>query len=457
MKIISGAHRAKTFRVIIAALILTLTTAIFAACADGGALIKDTVLSEDTTEYDFTAYFGNDDDGVEIEEALSSYAVDTGVKIKPIVAGGNERDIKRKLNSSDPPAVYVLPRETDITAIDEAGQMLDLSPEIRGTSGKGFPWSVEGFGLVCDSRLISELAKSSDTDSKNYTEDMRLASSAEWVRFSSAFEKYIINNTAGSYTLNGHKYSFPKKKGEFLSALNGVYAVAGASQEIIADRLLSLAFAGADTDDLSETVSEDSAVSAGIDSYIKTLDMLTSSLAGRFAPGIRGTDFLNKEKYSEKNATEIFATDRAAFLLTDSEMYLAISELNFAKAEACVILPVKTIGSDAPRKILARGLYTMYVNAALLEDEQQKAIKFVQWYSKYCDTQRNALEKSVRSFYDGGDVLAFDKPAAKLENFARKSYEDKVVREILEDPLWNNEKLTELTSALAFDWDDSKG
>jgi hypothetical protein len=185
--------------------------------------------------------------------------------------------------------------------------------------------------------------------------------------------------------------------------------------------------------------------------------MLTSSLAGRFAPGIRGTDFLNEEKYPYESAAEIFATDRAAFLPADSRIYSDVSNLNAVKAESCIIIPVKTVNPEASSKILARGLYTIYVNADMPDDVQQKAIDFVRWYSKYCATQNDVLEKSVRSYFDSGDVLAFDEPATKLENFAQNVYKDEAVRTLLANPMWNAEKLTEFTFTLELEWDVSKG
>jgi hypothetical protein len=445
-------------RVISAALALMLlivTTLTLSACFDESKVNGGSGYTGDEEDYEFIAYFGNSEDGIAIEEALSSYEVDTGIKIKSVLSDGSERGIRRQLKSDEIPAVYVLPYETDISTIEDDGYVFDLSETMTGTSGKGFPWSVNGFGLVSDTRLIAELA-GAGVQVDTYAADIRLASYAEWLQFSAALEEYIVKGTTAKYTLNGHEYSFPAKKSEFLAKLNGVYAVAGADQNIMANRLLSLSFADDDVEAISESPSEDAAVRAGLNVYIATLDMLTSPLAGRFAAGIRGTDFLNEEKYSGEAAAGIFAADKAAFLVCDSDTYSSFESLNAEKAASTTMFPLKTSNASTQSGILVRSVYTMYVNKSLPDDIQKKAIDFINWYSDYSLAQNNILENSVRSYLNDGSALNFPVETKKFENFSQKSYEDKNVQTFLCDSAWDTEKLSGLMAALALDWDDSK-
>jgi hypothetical protein len=403
----------------------------------------------DAADYDFTAYFGTPDDGILIEEAVSAYAEETGVKVGTIVSDENERAVRRLLNSDNPPALSVLSSETGAAELTESDTLRDLS----GTETGIIPWNALGFGLVADKRLMAELAAGANANT--YIADMRRADYTEWANFITGLDAYIRNGTPAPYTLNGKNYAFPKAKGERTAELNGVYAVAGGDPSLTVGRLMSVVFSGLDAAEIETASTDDTAAESALDKYAVTFETYTATLAGRFAPGIRGTDFINKEKYSRENAEKIFTGGKAAFLLADSDVYGDIHELNAAMAEDSVMLPLKTLSAKAPGSILTESRYRIYANDDVSEDVKQKALDFAQWLSKYKLEHMNALEKSVASYCVSGDVTEFPGETKQLEDFGDNVYKNDEIMALMADPVWDAAKRSAFSAALTAVWDGS--
>jgi hypothetical protein len=407
----------------------------------------------DAADYDFTAYFGTPDDGILIEEAVSAYAEETGLKVGTIVSDENERAVRRLLNSDNPPALYVLSSETGAAELTESDTLRDLSNTLSGTETGIVPWNALGFGLVADKRLMAELAAGANANT--YIADMRRAAYTEWANFVTGLDAYIRNGTPAAYTLNGKNYAFPKAKGERTAELNGVYAVAGGDPSLIAGRLMSVVLSGFDTEERETAGADDTAAESVLDKYAVTFETYTATLAGRFAPGIRGTDFINKEKYSRENAEKIFAGGKAAFLLADSDAYGNLRMLNAAMAEDSVMLPLKTLSAQSTGSILTESRYRIYANDDVSEEVKQKALDFAQWLSEYKLEQMNALEKSVASYCVSGDVIEFPGETKQLEDFGDNVYKNDEIMALMADPVWDAEKRSAFSAALAAVWDGS--
>ncbi|MDR1068641.1 MAG: extracellular solute-binding protein [Clostridiales Family XIII bacterium] len=405
------------------------------------------------SEHDFIAYFGTPDDGIFIEEAVSAYEEQTGIKIETIVSDGNERAVRRLLNSDDPPAVYVLPSKTGASDIVESDVLTDLSNTLAGTENGGLPWNALGFGLVADKRLMAELAGGANADT--YLADMRAANYTEWATFITGLDVYIRNGTPEPYTLNGKNYTFPAKKGARSAELNGVYSVAGGDSSLIVGRLMSVVFSGLDTEEIAVTSSDDTVVEPVLDKYTATFEAYTATLAGRFAPGIRGTDFINKEKYSKENAEKIFTGGKAAFLLADSDAYDDIRKLNAEMAEDSVMLPLKTLSAKSPGSILTESRYRVYANEDVSEREKTEALDFARWLSEYRLEHSNALEKSVASYCVSGDIIEFPGETKQLENFEENVYKNDEITALMADPVWDAAKRAAFSAALSAAWDGS--
>ncbi|MDR2609956.1 MAG: extracellular solute-binding protein [Clostridiales Family XIII bacterium] len=450
----------KFYKGIAILLALVLPVAALSACADTGGRKGETkspdAVSEEsgTDDYTFTAYFGNEDDGIAIAETLSAYEEETGVKVNAVLDEGSERSVRRQLRSDEPPALYVLPGDIDTGQFAEEGYVFDMAAEadIAGVDGSGFPWSVAGFGLLCDKRLLTELA--AGVNEVRYVSDMRNAGYEEWVVFTAALDAYIKNGTAANYTLNGNTYALPAKKGEFTSKLNGVYAVAGADPASITKRLNDVSFAGQDREQIAEAGADAVEVQTSLSAYASALDELTSKLAGRFAAGIRGTDFLNEEKYSLQNATEIFAADKAAFYPVDSEELDGLARLNADKAENTIMLPLKTNRPEMANRLLMRSTNLMYVNADAPDEEKAAALAFIRWFALRSLTTGSAAEMSMREFRQRGEARDFPAETERVEKFNETLYEDESFRLLLEDSVWDDVKRAQLAELLALIWND---
>jgi hypothetical protein len=253
--------------------------------------------------------------------------------------------------------------------------------------------------------------------------------------------------------MNGKEYRFPATKGEYASKLNGVYAVAGAESATISGKLVDVCFSGADMQRLAEAEAADEEVNTRLGAYSSELEELTSKLAGRFASGIRGTDFLNEEKYSAFNAMEIFAADKAAFYLFDSGERGGLAELNAEKAEQIVMLPVKTRLPETESRIMMDSTYIMYANASAPDEEKAAAIAFLRWFASRSYKSGSPLDISMRNYRRSGGAMGFPAETEKLHDFERNLYRDKTFRSMLENHVWDDARRIELNQAVALVWD----
>ncbi|MDR2156961.1 MAG: hypothetical protein LBO81_04175 [Clostridiales Family XIII bacterium] len=421
----------------------------------------ETEAAQETETYDFSVFFGNAEDPVKISELISRYETEKGIVVKPIIteAGDdNERALWRALESSNPPAAYLISANTNEGNIVEGGFMAELSSILPSVSGRSIPGIFRGSGWAADKRLISDLV--GEDRAEAFLADMRSADYEDWVGFVDKLNAYILRGTAASFRLNGREYGFPEEKGPYAAQLNGVFAVAGGDADFRVNELLSLALstsdptvwaaarrsaaqsaeteaenAGTDADGESTTAGAFDAVRPGLSVYIEGLDLITSHMAGRYAPGVRGEGFIDDALYGKKEVRDIFAKGKAAFAATDSGDLDEIAALNAAMAANLVLLPIKLPyaenglpgvreGRVVNSSIPVRVTHSFCVNARFAPDVQRKALDFILWLLDATRSLDGSLENSVRAYFDAGDVLPYASEEENLKSYAETLHKE---------------------------------
>jgi hypothetical protein len=351
--------------------------------------------------------------------------------------------------------------------------MTDLSLIDPSVQGRSIPCAFRGYGLAVDQRLIADVVGADQAEV--FAEDLRRSNYGEWNAFVQKLSNYIVRGATDMFTVNGKEYRFPEQKGVYAKQLNGVFAVEGGDFDFYGTRLLSFALrtsdmqmwkasrrsaveaaadaaaAGNDTvesdtsavnanpDGAGGTEEESFAITTshgaldavrpGLNTYIETLDNLTSHLAGRYAPGIRSEGFVDPNLYGTEQVWEIFAEGKAAFVAMDSGDFDDLSALNAARAANLTLMPLKMPyaesglpavldGQIVNSCIPARVTHSFAVNGRLSAELQKQALDFVLWFIDGQRALNNAMERSVRSYFDNGEILSYDPNADVLKPYA---------------------------------------
>jgi hypothetical protein len=382
--------------------------------ADGAAAAAAAEADADA-DYDFSFFFGQSEDPITIGRIVTRYKAETGISIEPIMTEDGAADsqfLRRYLSSSDPPAAYALPGDADPVTMDL----------VSTATAAAIGWRFRGAGLAADRRVLADLIGADDASDPavdTFIEDMRLADYAEWSSFIDSLDGYIRAGrpAAASFALSGKTYTFPETKGRFSSQLNGVYAMSGAGPSFVSETLMDLASVTSDAAsfDRSRTLPTPQAISIAapvFNTYIDALEAYTAHLAGLYAPGIRGDDFIDEEIYSDGYVHSVFSACRAVFMPFDSDSYDDLLAADATQAGYVTLLPVKMplqaqaywlsgdIGQDeAERSIRMSTEYSLCVNANAAPEQQAQAEEFVSWLAS--DTESSDPMQLCLARYDG--------------------------------------------------------
>ena len=297
--------------------------------------------------HDFRFFFGSAEDPVVLSELVRTYETETGVKIEAVFTepdSDDERALWRSLNANDAPAGYCVSANANTGNIEAEGFVATLSALGAAGNVRYIPYMYRGRGFVVDTRVVAELVDPSLADV--LLADLRSCNFAEWANFVTQLSAYINYSVASEFMLNGHLYSFAREKGRLSGKLNGVFAVQAAEPSVYGSALFEVALSTADLAawESARSLATPEAItvlSPGLNAYIACLDNITSNASGRFAPAIRGKDFVKKEYYSTKNAMRIFSEGKALFILADSNDYEDFAALDASSAGQLALVPVK--------------------------------------------------------------------------------------------------------------------
>jgi raffinose/stachyose/melibiose transport system substrate-binding protein len=443
------------------ALCLLMLVAFMSACE-----AEDSVEETNEPAYDFSVYFGEVSDQVEIAELIKQYKTETGKNVEAIfsgVASNNLRSLRQALKAADVPAAYVVmegdPEEE--TFITENGYKDETSSPAA--------FEIDGRGLAVDRRVLDELVAGDGTDA--LIQDLTDASYAEWHVFVEALEKRIRTAVSGSFVLNGHSYVFTDKNGKLISNLSGVFAMNGGDEGFYGEYLFSQTFLPVDSEAFSaaKELATPEAIAVAdppFSLYLATLKEYTDHIAGSYGPGIRGSDFVSVKDYGRFMAFEIFANGRAVFTPVVSADFTDISGLNAEKAVNLILIPIKLpyenvglsgkvqdqeINANIPVIISKK----CYVNAKADKKDREEATKFIEWMTDEERVWENSLERSVRRYYDNDRVIVIEPGAPLSEDFLKAVLKSSGVRKFLEVEKWTDERIAEFKEDLFTKWYDN--
>jgi ABC-type glycerol-3-phosphate transport system substrate-binding protein len=370
------------------------TTVVLCSCVGVG------LPEEDLIDYDFSVYFGAALDPIAADELTTEFEQKTGLKVRAITESDTkkaEKTLLRELRSTQPPAAYIVSKETELDGLE---------------TNELFPYVVNGSGLAIDKALVSEWF--GEDLSNKFIDNLSNCTGKQWLTFIRVMDLYISGDISGTVTLSGNKYTFPEKKGVLTSELNGVFAIPGGEPLTFVNMLTENAYYFA-----PDAVLSFQAISEGIAE-------LTSSIAGKYAVGLRGTDFTNPLYFSEAETFEIFALGKAVFMPMSTYDYDTILALNASKADNLALVPIK-LSVLENEKIQIEKTYSFALNSRTpqYEDNVKTFIEYVQ----------NCREQYLNSLCN----------SAAYQLKAGRAYESKKTPEVLVDfetELKKNEELS---------------
>ena len=423
---------------------------------------------EEVVDYDFSIFFGNLNDPIEIDAMLSEYEKLTGLKINPVITSDskdNSSTLDSLLKDEEPPVIYAVTEEIDVEALSQGGFITDFTTIDSNMDGNHYPYILNGYGLAYDRGMIEEMFGTDIT--RDLLRDLRQAEYGEWLSFIDGLESFIEGGSAQAFTVSGNSYQFPEKKGELTKDLNGVYAFAGSDSTIYGDAILNIMMQAVDIPSW-ESVREESTSAAfrvldpTLNTYINGLDDMTSHLSGEYSSGIRGEDFIDENFYSIDNTNEIFMEGKAMFSIIDSRRFSELEEMNAAKADRLKYLPIKmpytegegkvSGGAILNRSIPAGVSYSLYINNKVNPDLKKQALNFLLWFMDQDKKWGNSLSTSVNTYVRKGNVLDNPYSPPSLDSWKEKIYDDNGIKQYLQKGTWSEEYKSEFKTYLTEMW-----
>lgn len=446
----------KRYKIITIALILLLLTATIL----GGCEAEPEEVAE---EYDFSVFLGSLDEPIEIDALITEYEESSSLNIEAIIIPENKDTpdtLKNLLKADNSPAVFAVANDVDQQELIDGGYIRENDTAV--------PYFMNGYGYTYDRAMFNEMF--GEKVATQLIKDLRASTYEEWTVFVSALNDFIKDRDNSSFSIQGHSYEFPNKKGKTTENLNGVFAFPGANSDIYGYSVMDIVAQSADLNAWETTGSQSSSAAIEVmnptlTTYINGLDLITSNLAGKYSSGIRGTDFTNDNYYSNYIANDIFMSGKGMFALIGSTKYSEIQTLNAEKAETLEFLPVKmpydesvgektSEGAIINSSIPAEVSYSLYVNRTLSEDIQKEAEKFLTWFSSHEDQWSDPLNLSIKSYVAEGNTLIYDFEPTELRKWEKIIFADDGIRKYLQKELWNDDIKNEMKAFMTEKWNE---
>jgi raffinose/stachyose/melibiose transport system substrate-binding protein len=433
------------------------------------------------------------------------------------------------LNSQDPPAVFTADSDTDLSRLAEEGI---IDPADGGSAAaiedieSAIPVRLDAKGLAADRRVLAQLI--GQEDPAEFISDLKAADQSEWSNFIALLSRYITYGSVSGFDLNHHSYQFAEEKGALVTELTGVFAASGADLSFLGRELLDRTLATTDPDvwtssagklaeeaaaadtaasgsalglpdaavpasalpeanapaidepDVSdpETESEtepdlseaDILTNSVFDAYIASLSEITQDIAGFYAPGVRGDDFISEEYYSEAKAKQIFASGRAVFTDVSDADFEIMKDLDAIQSKSLALFPLKipyalyglesaVDGVEANRAVPVRVTEVICVNKSLSNEAQEQARLFVDWFVASENYGEDAVMREAADYYRNGDTLPYEEAnseyAVQMESFAETISERDGLPLYLSDQQWDAAKLAGFRSYLKSAWSNN--
>ncbi|MDR1271840.1 MAG: extracellular solute-binding protein [Clostridiales Family XIII bacterium] len=375
--------------------------------------------------YDFKVFFGSHIDSLSVAAMIADYEKETGLKVEPVYYENLPAEtayLERLLDGDDPVAAFVVAEGPTYEEILDGGYILNLedsgnSFSGRLTGGDRILWTVKGRGFVAKQSVLAELFSLSPDEAYIAVAAIRDASYEEWADFIIKLENYLDTGVPELFTLAGHVFFFPEEKSSAIAEATGAFAMAGSDEKIMGDYTAAPLFGSGEAArllGLKEAMPEQAALAFDqvVSAYIEGLDMMTSHLAGYYAPGIRGDSFITSSMYGVDKASLIFANGKSVFILGDEALQSTITRAGGEVKEELLTLPIKypyaANGLDEAgrnRMIVGGPSEYLCINANADEEKRKQGIDFVEWLCSDRSAEKDSMQRSLRGYAMEGLVM----------------------------------------------------
>lgn len=363
-------------------------------------------------DYDIYIFNGKSENADAFQKLAQIYEKEKGVKVKVFSLGTTEATdtLRSAMNSSEKPSIFSVGAGTvqewkdsgyamnlKDASVPELKKLADSIPEAMRLQTKegenyGIPYDVEGYGLIVNKKMITDLFGLSDPT--QFITDFKTASYDEFKNMVITVNDYIKGNKAGTVALSGHTYKLAQNKTELTSKLNGVFSVAGAEKWTYGDHFsnypLNTVFSSLSAAQ-NATDSQVQELKVPLEKSVQALDFETSYLAGPKGSLTRSADFINSTTTGYDQAVQTFADGKALFIKQGNWVYNNIKKVNADITSSLTMIPMKLPFTDSDIKV--KGLTAEKFNESIPEfvpnyyvinkkvdkDEQKKAEDFLVW------------------------------------------------------------------------------
>lgn len=455
--------------------------------------------------YDVYFFNGKSEIAESLENLADEYEEETGKRVKVFTVGTTESSetLRSEIKSKDYPTIFA----TNAVAFEEwksAGYATGaeeiqnealkalyesvpdtLRLQFGGEGNYGIPYNIEGYGLIADSRILSQILNL--TDLTAFTEDYKNADYAEFERMVKALDQYIKDGQSSRFTLDGKNYETSGTKTELTENLNGVFSIAGAEKWTYGNHYGNYPISAVYEDiyDVRESDPDKAdKLKEPLLHSLKELDFLSSYAAGPNGSLARGAEFINSTISGYDQAVQTFAEGKAIFIKNGNWIYSNVEKISQDAANHLMMLPMKLNFADEDIQVdgltvekMNRSIpefvsqyYT--INAKATEEEKRDAEDFLLWLNtsetgtEYIVNQfafvpfnadentvlTNPLSNSLISYKTTGDLLAnpFD---ASPASWGTECYGKYVMEELFTNPdEWGEEELEEIAEKCIKYW-----
>ncbi|MGO2082246.1 extracellular solute-binding protein [Vagococcus sp.] len=298
-----------------------------------------------------------------LKELAKDYEKETGIKVKTF-SPGSGADVTETMNtemtSKNAPAIFATnslitwgPKEGDFmynlndSSNDKLKKLASEVPEnmrlnVDEKTNFGIPYTVEGYGYVVDTKVLSDLFSAAETPA--LLADLKKTNYEEFIKFTDSINAFIHDGKAAEVQVNGNKYQLASEKTELTKELTGVFVEAGAEKWTYSDHMINVPMNTVYSSYSDALYAKPNKFKETKDSLIKYMEVLeynTAHAAGEKEGLKRGTNFINGTTGSYDNSLQLFADHKGLFIKQGNWIYPTLTKLNEPMLATLDMIPIK--------------------------------------------------------------------------------------------------------------------
>ncbi len=360
-----GKSYLKNFYRIISCFMVIFFAVFFALTLSGcGKKNVDTPAPAAERDYDLFVYNGDKTISKDFSEMCEVYTKKTGVVIKCVTPGKDDDATELLQNYMDtnlPPTIFSVNGMDDLKHWQSEGKIFDFSNAnvenfkaitnnipvpLRLTSNNvdnfGIPYTVEGYGLIYDPKMISSLF--GGEYHRAILRDLEDCNFDDFENFVDAVKLYITEGRIYEFQLCGHSYSVLNKKSGLSQDLNGVFTSNYGDLNFstgLFNIFLNRFFASA-AYVRNASKSEISDIQPSLQNFLKMLSVFSSCVSGKNSTIYRSTELVDTKANSKTQAIKNFVAGNSLFLIGKTSDFEMISVLDSDLANRIDFIPLKS-------------------------------------------------------------------------------------------------------------------